>query len=1186
MKNDFRALYVLDQDLEIVPIINMLEGPGFNIVIETTDNKEDMKNALQNGTWDLVFSDYYLKNFDVNTALSICHGLCPDIPFIIISGPLPVETVVDLMKAGVDNILSKDQPKRIKSFIYKELDEVKIKMAKRLATQKLVEDEKRFRCFFEHGITGNYISTPDGLLLDCNKAFYDILGYMPSDLDNLNWLDINHPDDLQKCQEAIDLLLCGAGDGINLEMRFFHKDGSIIWAELNTVLRRDSKGMPDFFINTINDITERKRTEKALIESEESYRLLIENQGEGVGTVNLDEVFIFANPAADQMFGVPKGKLVNRCLLDFIVPGQVLKIKEESAKRARSERSTYEVEIMTPDGENRCLLVTATPQVGPNGKITGTFGIFRDITESIRANKALIESEERFRSLFEGSPDAIFLADPESGIILDANRAASRLTGKSKNELVGLYHYQLHPRHIQERSKDNFRHIRSKAYQMESVRSNESWILNSDGKEIPTEILTSLIILKGKEAVQGVFRDITERRNAENELIIREKKYRELANSLPISVYETDLTGKITFANATAFDWFKYSKEELVAGLNIMQCVNDKDLSMVSDRFRQIIIQGLPITNEYEAKRRDGSTFPVLASTFTIKEDGMTVGVRGTLVDISQRKDAENKLKRSEQTLSTLISNLPGFVYRCKNDKDWTMEFLSEGFSKITGYPVADVLESGTISFNEIIHPDYRDYIWEQSQITQSLGVPFEEEYPLITKDGETRWVWERGTGICDESGNLVYNDGFITDITEKKRIDQIQRVLYSISTAVLSTKNLEELLGLIRDQLGSLLDTRNFYVAFYDEETGMLNSPLTVDQKNIMHSWLAEKSLTGYLIKQKKALLISAEDCKKLVESGEIEMVGTSSVMWLGVPLLEKEKIIGALVVQSYDNPHAYDTKDLEMLEFITHQISVFVQRKRAEDELLAALAKAEESDRLKSAFLATMNHELRTPLNHILGFSELILSGAMPEDNVSFASSINTSGRSLLAIVEDMFDLALTEQANVKIRLQTFRLMDQFMENKVIFDQILQNSGKADQIRLIYKPDTKLLSMYVTLDRSKVNQVLNNLFKNSIKFTDIGTIEYGCQRNEPGKLTFYIKDTGIGIPKEKQSVIFDFFRQGDDSPTRAYGGIGIGLSISMKISKILKGELSVVSEPGEGSTFFFTLPVELEDVTNPYNT
>ena len=152
--------------------------------------------------------------------------------------------------------------------------------------------------------------------------------------------------------------------------------------------------------------------------------------------------------------------------------------------------------------------------------------------------------------------------------------------------------------------------------------------------------------------------------------------------------------------------------------------------------------------------------------------------------------------------------------------------------------------------------------------------------------------------------------------------------------------------------------------------------------------------------------------------------------------------------------------------------------------------------------------------------------------------------------------------------------------MENKASLDNILRTSAKQEQIQLIFRPDTRWLSSYVTADRSKINQVLTNLFKNAVKFTHKGTIEFGYKIENESTLMFYIKDTGIGIPKEKQNIIFDFFRQGDDSYTRVYGGIGVGLAIANKITKILQGELKVVSEPGQGSTFSLTLPVELSDI------
>jgi signal transduction histidine kinase len=253
---------------------------------------------------------------------------------------------------------------------------------------------------------------------------------------------------------------------------------------------------------------------------------------------------------------------------------------------------------------------------------------------------------------------------------------------------------------------------------------------------------------------------------------------------------------------------------------------------------------------------------------------------------------------------------------------------------------------------------------------------------------------------------------------------------------------------------------------------------------------------------------------------------------------------------------------------------------------DLIIAKNKAEESDRLKSAFLSTMNHELRTPLNHILGFSDLILSGVNPEALKDYVQKIQTSGKALLYIIEDIFDLALVEQSEIKVKRRSFALMNLFDENKLSFNEVLRSSGKDEQIKLQFRPDSKYLKSYILSDRNKINQILINLFKNAIKFTSNGFIEFGFTVPEENKIQFYVKDTGIGIPADKQEIIFDWFRQGDDTHSRQYSGVGIGLSLAKKISQVLNGDITVDSEPGKGSTFYFTLPVEISETVIPVST
>jgi CheY-like chemotaxis protein len=150
-------------------------------------------------------------------------------------------------------------------------------------------------------------------------------------------------------------------------------------------------------------------------------------------------------------------------------------------------------------------------------------------------------------------------------------------------------------------------------------------------------------------------------------------------------------------------------------------------------------------------------------------------------------------------------------------------------------------------------------------------------------------------------------------------------------------------------------------------------------------------------------------------------------------------------------------------------------------------------------------------------------------------------------------------------------------FLINRSTLTEIRDTSGKKDQIELVFNPDSQLLLNSIYADKNKINQVLINLFKNAVKFTKKGKIEFGFHQKNPGWITFYVSDTGIGIPKDKHELIFDFFRQLDDSHTRIYGGIGIGLSISKKIADVMEGTLSLESEPGKGSTFYFSFPAEI---------
>lgn len=258
---------------------------------------------------------------------------------------------------------------------------------------------------------------------------------------------------------------------------------------------------------------------------------------------------------------------------------------------------------------------------------------------------------------------------------------------------------------------------------------------------------------------------------------------------------------------------------------------------------------------------------------------------------------------------------------------------------------------------------------------------------------------------------------------------------------------------------------------------------------------------------------------------------------------------------------------------------------RKKVEDELRIALEKATESDRLKSAFLATMSHELRTPLNAIIGFSDIIDDSMSVPEIIQYNKTINDSGNHLLTIVEELFDLSLIETGVINIKKEDHNLSS-LLQNVHQIIKSEQQKIKKDHLDLtqITPPESRNLVVYT--DASKLKQILLNLLKNSLRFTIAGSINYGFKvdtKEGEKRLLFYVEDTGIGISKDEQEYIFEIFRQVDDKTTKTYGGTGIGLSICKKLVCVLDGEIWVESNIGKGSTFYFTIPYQERDKDIP---
>lgn len=503
--------------------------------------------------------------------------------------------------------------------------------------------------------------------------------------------------------------------------------------------------------------------------------------------------------------------------------------------------------------------------------------------------------------------------------------------------------------------------------------------------------------------------------------------------------------------------------------------------------------------------------------------------------EISRRGKTEDVLRENKEALANLVSNLPGFIYKCSLDRDYTMEFISDACLRLTGYSADDFLDNKKITFNELILPQYREYIWGQWQKVLHDGSVFEEEYPIKTASGEIRWLWERGRCIYDNQNNLRYLEGYIEDISIRKKAE----------------KELKKLSQAIEQNPVSVVITDNDGLIEY------VNPRFT--------------EMTGYEIDE-----VLGKN-PRILKSGKMPAEFYSE-LW---ETLKSGKLWrGEFINKNKKGEFYWANKSISPIIDETGQISHFIAvgeditlKKQIEDELIQAKEKAEESDRLKSAFLANISHEIRTPMNGILGFAELLKEPTLvPEVQREYLEIIETSGQRMLSIINDLIDISKIEAGQMTLRIKSTNV------NKLLHDLHLfflpeVNSKNLD---FDFHCDLPEEACVIDTDPTKLNQILTNLIKNAIKFTDKGLIKFGYKK-AGGKLNFYVTDTGMGIPPDQNELIFERFRQSTiNNLSRKFEGAGLGLAISKAYVEMLGGSIGIISEVGSGSTFYFDLPYE----------
>ncbi len=768
-------------------------------------------------------------------------------------------------------------------------------------------------------------------------------------------------------------------------------------------------------------------------------------------------------------------------------------------------------------------------------------------------------SEEKFRALYENAPIAYQSLDND-GCLIDINPMWGKTLGYTREEVIGKWFGDfMHPDSV-ELFKINFPAFKKRGYLEKTLfklrkKTGEYIIVsyegcigyNPDGSFRQTYC---------------VFIDITEQKKSETALFESETRFRHAFDYAATSMNIIGLDGIFQKINVAFTKLFGYTEEEM-KHLHFNDITHPDDLTIGVEFLKKIVagkIENASFEKRYISKNKKIIWAYVFVSLVCDELNNPKFFITH-IVDLTERKRAEQEF----QKLSQVVEQSPESIL--VTDTDGTIEYANPAACLISGYTLEELVGvNPRILKSDETTPKEYEVMWD----TIKSGNEWKGVFHNRRKNGELYWERASISPITNPNGEIAHFLGIKEDVTEQKHKEDIQHVIFNISKQVFETNDVNQLLEIVKNELSTIINTKNFYIAFYHEDTDMLSTASESDERDTISEWPAEKSLTGYVIKHNKSLMLKYEEYKKLVETGEINLIGTYSEIWLGVPLTLNGKPYGAIVIQDYHNSNTYNENDLKLLEFIAGQVSLSIQRQKSILDMKEAFDKADAGDRLKTAFINNISHEIRTPLNGILGFTEMTLNpDTSPEEHELFFSVIKKSSKRLLNTINSYMDISLLVSGTLEIIRRPSNI-DKLI--KEIYNDFTENATLKNIELTTLKPISND-PVILNTDIEKLRKIITHLLDNAFKFTQKGAITLGYEINDT-EIIFSVSDTGSGIKPEALNIIFDAFMQADVSSTRGYEGSGLGLTIANGLVKLLGGNLRIDTERGKGSKFYFTLP------------
>jgi len=907
----------------------------------------------------------------------------------------------------------------------------------------------------------------------------------------------------------------------------------------------------------LNEVNERLRTQNT-----EMTHILLNTLSDGVYATDLHGCVTFMNAAAEKMLGWQESELIGRPMQEVVqhhLPGG----EYFPPNRCPQMRVIQGGEIIDESGHfinhdgNFIPVNYRSSPIVLDGMLIGALVSFQDISSLKNAENKLREAydhlnetltELNFQKHALDQHAIVSIADAQ-GKMIYANDKFVKISQYSKEELIGQDHRILNSGF---HSHEFFRHM------WKTIGEGKIWNgeLKNRSKDGTCYWVESTIVPfmdeHGKPLRYVSIRtDITSRKLIDERLQEQRSFYEHISETLGEGLYVQDAKGICIYMNSEAERLLGWPRLEFI-GKPVHDTIHTRtaDGKPLAGRDCRIILdikkQGHSRSDDQVFVRKNGTVFPVEVSSQQILREGIFDGVVVAFQDISERKKNEMFIRLTQERLNLSLdgSNLALWDWDIASDHI----YLSDRWSLMMGGGKEEVLITSEQLFNKV-HPQERETARKNLiEVLKGQSEFYSVEFRYSRNNGEWAWVHSHGKVVeRDSTGKAIRMTGTNADITERKLSEEaLHKSEIKLRTLYDSTSDAVMLIddkGYFDCNLASL---KMFGIpnleSFYSQNPADLSPEM---QPNGLSSASMVKKQNGIAFEKGSNRF---EWVHRRADTGEN---------------FDAEVLLNAMMLDGRN-----------VLQATVRDIS---QRKREEETLRQAKEAAEQAAKAKSDFLANMSHEIRTPMNGIIGMTELALDTELTQEQREYLGLVQTSAAALLNVVNDILDFSKIESGKLNIEVIEFSLED-----------MLRNTMRSMAVRAHEKNLELLFHVAAEVpdrllgDPGRLRQVILNLVGNAIKFTESGEIEVSVKRvgnlqTCKADLCFSVRDTGIGIPREKFQMIFESFSQADTSTTRQFGGTGLGLTISSQLVALMGGGMiDLESEVGKGSIFSFTLPMD----------